>query len=273
MENAQEIIRTRRSVRTYDGRPLPRETAEALEAFAAGARNPWGVPVEFRLFGAENPGLESPVVTGAPAWAAAKVPAGPHAETAFGFSFEAFVLYAWSLGLGTVWLGGTLNRPAFARAMALGEAERMPCVTPLGYPAKKMSLRETLMRTATKADTRRPFEELFFDGDFGTPLTPEAAGPLAPLLEAVRRAPSAVNKQPWRVLRQGERFHFYKKQSRGFGGGEAGDMQRIDLGIALCHFALAAEAAGRKLRFQQEDPGLPCPGDTVYIATYAAENA
>ena len=50
-------------------------------------------------------------------------------------------------------------------------------------------------------------------------------------------------------------------------------MQRIDLGIALCHFALAAEAAGRKLRFQQEDPGLPCPGDTVYIATYAAENA
>ena len=266
MENAQEIIRTRRSVRTYDGRPLPRETAEALEAFAAGVENPWGVPVEFRLFGAETPGLESPVVTGAPAWAAAKVPAGPHAETAFGFSFEAFVLYAWSLGLGTVWLGGTLNRPAFARAMALGEAERMPCVTPLGYPAKKMSLRETLMRKATKADTRRPFEELFFDGDFGTPLTPETAGPLAPLLEAVRRAPSAVNKQPWRVLRKDGACFFFKKGEKGFTGAEIGDLQRIDLGIALCHFALAAEAAGLPFRLTEEAPDLAAPEGLEFIA-------
>ena len=271
MENVTEVIRTRRSVRSYDGRPLPPETRDALAAFADGAENPWGVPVEFRLFTAETPGLESAVVTGASDWAAAKVSKGPFAELAFGYAFEAFVLYAWSLGIGTVWLGGTLNRPAFAGAMALGEGELMPCVTPLGFPAKKMSLRETMMRKAVKADTRRPFGDLFFDGDFRTPLTPASAGALASPLEAVRRAPSAVNKQPWRVLRREGLCFFFKKGEKGFTGAEVGDLQKIDLGIALCHFALEAEAAGLRFRLTEETPTIAAPEGWEFVAACRAD--
>ena len=76
----------------------------------------------------------------------------------------------------------------------------MPCVSPLGYPAKKMSLRETLMRKGVRADSRIGFRELFFDGSFDKPLKEEQAGELLEVLEAVRLAPSAVNKQPWRVV-------------------------------------------------------------------------
>ena len=83
------------------------------------------------------------------------------------------VLYAQSLGIGTVWLGGTMNRAAYEQAMELSADEIMPCASPLGYPAKRMSLREGTMRKAIKADERLPFEELFFDGDFKTPLTKE----------------------------------------------------------------------------------------------------
>ena len=271
MENAMELIRMRRSVRTFDGRLLPPFASEALRAFAAKAENPWGVPVEIRILPAGEDGLTSPVIAGETAYAGAKVSPGPAAELGCGYSFEWFMLEALGLGLGSVWLGGTLNRPAFAKAMELGEGELMPCVTPLGYPAKKMSLKETVMRKATRADTRKPFGELFFDGDFHTPLTPEAAGPLSEALEAVRLAPSAVNKQPWRVLRREGTCFFYKKGDKGFVNPETGDLQKIDLGIAVAHFALAAESAGLAFRLTEEGPGLPAPEGWEFIAACRAE--
>ena len=112
------------------------------------------------------------------------------------------------------------------------------------------------------------FGEVFFDGSFDTPLTPEKAGPLAEVLEAVRLAPSAVNRQPWRVVVTDSAAHFYKKTSKGFVSEANGDMQKIDMGIALAHFALAAEERGLPLRFELEAPQLPTEAGTEYIATY-----
>ena len=105
---------------------------------------------------------------------------------------------------------------------------------------------------------------------FDKPLTREAAGPLADALEAVRLAPSAVNRQPWRVLLREGFAHFYEKRSKAYAGSDW-DIQRIDMGIALCHFALCAEESGVPVSFLQEDPGLETPANTVYIATYIAE--
>ena len=36
-----------------------------------------------------------------------------------GYSFETLVLYAQPLGMGTVWVGGTMGRPAFERAIII----------------------------------------------------------------------------------------------------------------------------------------------------------
>lgn len=267
MENIFSLIQTRRSVRTYDGAPLKPEHRDALAAYSAEISTPWGIAPEFRLLDAAEHGLKSPVVTGEHLYFAAKLPRQEHAEEAFGYAFEKLVLYAWSLGIGTVWLGGTLNRDAFQKAMDLGSGELMPCASPLGYPAKKPSLRESLMRKGVGADTRLPFGELFFDRDFGHPLTTEAAGPLARPLEAVRLAPSAVNKQPWRVVTAEDAAHFYLKRNKGLVGEATGDLQKIDLGIALCHFCLTAEAEGLKPVLVQEDPGLEPEGDMPYIAS------
>ena len=60
--------------------------------------------------------------------------------------------------------------------MRLEEDEMMPCASPIGYIAKKMSLRESMMRKGVKADERLPFEELFFDGTFDKPMSKEKAG-------------------------------------------------------------------------------------------------
>ena len=159
-----------------------------------------------------------------------------------------------------------MNRDAFEKAMELASDEIMPCASPLGYPAKKMSLREDMMRKAIKADERLPFDELFFDGSFGTPLSKEKAGKWADALEVVRLAPSAVNKQPWRVVACDDAVHFYLKRSKGFNYNEKLDMQMIDIGIALCHFDLAAKESNLNVVFEQNDPKFE--SDAEYIASY-----
>ena len=266
MHNIDALVRGRRSVRTFEECPVSQKELDQLFAFLAKTTNPYGLPVEFKLLDGTKQKLNCPVVVGTDLYVGAKMKRAPHFNEAFGYSFELLVLYAQSLGLGTVWVGGTMDRAAFEKAMELTTDEVMPCMSPLGYPAKKMSLRETMMRKGIKADDRMPFEELFFDGSFDAPLVQEKAGALVHPLEMVRLAPSAVNKQPWRVVLADNAAHFYLKRSKGFNGGTI-DMQKIDMGIALCHFELAARDSGLAPRFMQSDPGLAAEG-LEYIASY-----
>ena len=271
MEHITKHILNRRSVRTFDGRALKGSDSTKLNSFMENIENPFHIPVDLKLLSAKEHGLTSPVVSGTDLYVGGKIKCIPNADVAFGYSFEKFVLYAQSLGIGTVWLGGTMNRSAFEQAMELDVDEFMPCASPLGYPAEKMSLREGMMRKAIKADERLPFEELFFDGTFDIPLTKEKAGKLTQPLEMVRLSPSAVNKQPWRVIVTDNVVHFYLQRSKGFGHGENLDIQKVDMGIALCHFDLTAKELGFHIRFEQDDPMLIKLSDIEYIASYRLE--
>lgn len=263
-----ELIKKRRSVRTFDETPLKAEDAEAILAFAEKLENPYDIAIQWKLLDAKKQGLKSPVIVGTDTFIAGKMQRLPHAEEAFGYAFEKVVLFAQSLGVGTTWIAGTMDRPAFEKAMELKDGEVMPCVSPLGYAAKRMSVRETMMRKGIKADARLPFETLFCCGGFDTPLTQEAAGKLSEALEAVRLAPSAVNKQPWRLVVCDGKVHFYEKRSRGFGE-DGWDIQKIDLGIALAHFELVAKESGLSPVLTLEDPGIAAEADTAYIASFS----
>lgn len=254
-----ELIRTRKSVRTFDGQGISEEDREKLSAYIRTIENPYHIPVRFMILGAKKHGLSSPVISGEHLYITAKVPKTEHCEEAFGYAFEKMVLYAWSLGIGTTWIGGTMKRELFEKAAALSEGEIMPCVSPLGYPAKNRSLKEMAMRTAIRADKRLPSDELFFDNDFDTPLHTDDIT-VNNALEAVRLAPSAVNKQPWRIVRQGDSYHFYKKKN--VSGGGDWDVQKVDLGIALCHFMGIAGGA-----LTVSSPDIQTADDIEYIAT------
>ena len=263
-------IRGRRSVRTFSGEPLRQEDAQKITAFAETADNPYGLPITWTLLDTKTTGLSSPVIVGEDTYIAGKMRRAPHAEEAFGYSFEQIVLFAESIGLGTTWIAGTMDRSAFEKAVSLQPDEVMPCVSPLGYPAPKLSVREALMRKGVKADSRFPFSALFFDGSFDCPLSAENAGKWQTALEAVRLAPSAANKQPWRAVICGDRVHFYEKRGA-VRVAVDWDIQRIDMGIALCHFALAAKECELPISFRLEDPGLTAPENTIYIASYVIE--
>ena len=263
-----ETVRGRRSVRSFDGRSVPEEQLRELLRFAESAETPYGQEITWRVLDAKAQRLSCPVITGTNTFIAGKMLRVPHAEEAFGFAFERVVLFAASLGLGTTWIGGTMDRPAFEHAMQLKDGEVMPCVSPLGFPAAKMSLRESMMRKGVKADSRMLFEDLFFDGDLVTPLSCEKAGELSDALEMIRLAPSAVNKQPWRVVVSGDTVYFYEKKSRGFVSADGWDMQKIDMGIAMCHFVCAMEENGRAIVFSLEDPGLTHANDMEFTAAF-----
>ena len=171
-----DAIRARRSVRTFDGTSLGPALLGELSDYAGSLENPFHIPIEFRVLDADEHGLSSPVILGARTYVAAKVVRQPHAEEAFGYAFERLILHATSLGLGTVWLAGTIDRPAFERAMEVGEDEVMPAVSPIGHAAPKRSVRESAMRRALRSDGRMAFGELFFENDFSSPLPMNAGG-------------------------------------------------------------------------------------------------
>jgi hypothetical protein len=131
------------------------------------------------------------------------------------------------------------------RKIGLNPEELMPAISPVGYPAEKKSLTDRAFRFMAKSDKRKPWQELFFDVQPGNPLAKENAGVFGPVLESVRIGPSASNRQPWRIIRQGAAFHFFLARTPGYDKmlGEV-RLQEVDMGIALCHFELAASELG-----------------------------
>lgn len=266
MYSAKEMIQKRRSVRSFNGTPLSVKDKNELQTYIDKLKNPFGVPIAFRLLGAKEYGVSSPVIIGEDTYLAAKVSKQKNFEIAFGYSFESVCLFAQSLGMGTVMLAATISRSAFEKAMEVGENEVLPLASPIGYPAEKKSIRETLMRKTLKADERIPFEELYFENDFGTPLTKEKAGIFSDALEMARWAPSATNKQPWRAVVQDDTVHFYECKT--LRENALGDIQKVDVGIALSHFDLTMQEEGYEGVFAETNPQLEAPENYEYIISY-----
>ncbi|MBR1443500.1 MAG: nitroreductase family protein [Firmicutes bacterium] len=267
ISNITDIIKTRKSFRTFDGKLISKEHKEMLSSYIKTIDNPYNIPVEFIFLNAEEHGLSSPVIKGEHLYIAAKVPKTEHCEEAFGFSFEKMVLYAWSLGIGTTWIGGTMPREKFEKAVQLKDNELMLCVSPLGYPANKMSVKELAMRAAIKADKRSSEKELFFENNFSSPLN-TSDEKVAKALETVRFAPSAVNKQPWRIVKTGNTYNFYEYSTLG-GHSAAWDVQKVDMGIALCHFITLTSG-----ELCLSDPHIETPKKhRIYCRCFALNNA
>ena len=86
----------------------------------------------------------------------------------------------------------------------------------------------------------------FFKGSTLEPLDEKEAGDYRDAFEAVRLGPSASNKQPWRLVQDNEGLiHLYLKENKLYNRmlGKI-RIQLIDMGIALCHFELAAKDRG-----------------------------
>ncbi len=268
-----KTVNARSSVRTYENRDLSANEKDQINAYIDNLSNPFSADVTFRLLekasSADGEKLGTyGVIKGAGNYIVASAADKELALEALGYSFEKLVLYATSLGLGTCFLGGTFNRSSFAAAMNLKEGDLFPCISPIGYPAGKKRTRDSLMRWVSKADQRKEWNELFFKQNFSQPLTKDDAGEFAFPLEMVRLAPSAVNKQPWRIVQDKDTYHFYLARSLK-SDKEKIDIQRVDMGIATCHFHMAALEKELPGKFQKlAKPGIQTPEQVQYIISW-----
>jgi len=279
-----DIIRNRVSVRTYDDNPIePGREALLRDFVSSGPAGPFGTKGRFELITA-RPG-DADALKGLGTYGAIRNPAGFLAGAVanegrdledFGYIMETVILLATDLGLGTCWLGGSFRQSRFAAAVRVGEHESIPAVVSVGNPAVKRRFVEKLMRRGANADSRLPWERLFFLGGFDRPLSRHEAGAYAEPLEMVRLAPSASNKQPWRVVKDPSSavYHFHLQRTKGYDRSRKrlfrmADLQRVDMGIALCHFALTAEELGLPGAWVAADPRIvPEPPDAEYVVSW-----
>jgi hypothetical protein len=87
------------------------------------------------------------------------------------------------------------------------------------------------------------------------------------LVEALRLAPSAVNRQPWYLAGDSSALLLCGKKNNMLQRMMFGDMPRMDMGIALCHLWLTAEKHGIFQSFEREPAPNDIPDGFEYVTT------
>ncbi|OPL08201.1 MAG: hypothetical protein AVO33_01465 [delta proteobacterium ML8_F1] len=265
MYDVMKAMAARESVRTFQEGPLsPNQvrviSTEANRIMATGG--PFAQGISLRLISGETLGPKATfgVVRHAPAYILGSCSGTREALVDLGFGLEQLVLFITALGFGTCWIAGTYRPGDFARFMPGEEGSRLAAVTPVGLKKNQKTLVDRTFKILSGASRRLSFKQWVFTGDFDTPYDEETYGGIfSEVLEGVSRAPSGRNGQPWRLLLEEDRarVHFYVAKSA---------TRYLDIGIAMAHFELGAEALGITGGLEVEKH--PPRGPYEYILSY-----
>ncbi len=245
---SSDAIKRRISCRAYETVPIKEEDRKKLQDFIlTTVQGPFGNRVRFELVdlgGKERDEVTTlatyGMVKGASTFIVGAVTKGDRAMEGYGYCMEKIVLMATHLGLGTCWLGGTFNRSASASRIHKRDDEVIPAISPLGYP-NVQSIRNRVIRFVARSNTRKPWEKLFFLGENDVSLPRDAGDAYQLGLDCLRIAPSASNRQPWRIIKEKDKdvYHFYLSRTPGYGKLYPDvSLQDVDMGIAMCHFEI-----------------------------------
>ncbi|AUD63182.1 hypothetical protein BK010_06115 [Tenericutes bacterium MO-XQ] len=260
------VIKERKSVRTYLEKDLTEKDLKAVKQIVKKyneTKGYFGHEVKLDFF--DKPFVYTPkkakigtygFITNPPSFIAGCVDNSFYGMVDYGFIFENMILDLTEKKLGTVWIGGTFDRHTFD--FMHKDHEIVPTITPVGYEdADHHSSKEDEVRERVHADRREPFDKLFFNNDFDTPLDETHA--FAKALNYVRLAPSTDNKQPWRILVKDHDVHFYLERTPAYGESLDFDVQAIDMGIALSHFVKGLEELGLKFKVSNDFVNIKLP--------------
>jgi nitroreductase len=164
-----------------------------------------------------------------------------------GFRMEQMILFATEQGLGTCWIGGLFTEERIGNFLGLEKNERVIVLTPLGYPDTSFYGRMThdlIELGAANFGRRKPLKQIAFGSEWGSPLETQDSE-LLEALECARLAPSWVNAQPWRFLLNRKEIIAVADASGRYNSVRDGKhYYRLDVGIAMAHFFLAAKEMG-----------------------------
>jgi len=286
MKNSvQDLIKTRTSCRSYLETPIQTDKREIMDEFLnANLKGPFNSNTRFKLVSAsdnDNEELKNlgtyGFIKGASGFIIGAVDKGSEKNMEdYGYLMEKIILLATDLELGTCWLGGTFNKSTFAQKISMEENEIVPAVTAIGNKMPKRTTLDSVVRWVAGSHNRQAWDKLFFINNFDTPLIQTGADYEMPL-EMVRLGPSASNRQPWRIIKEQEHhiFHFYLQRTKNYNRNirllKLADLQRIDMGIAMCHFELSMQSINFSGQWKDVDPKLPVlPESTEYIISWVS---
>ena len=230
-------IFTRKSVRKFDTTPLGAKTIQQIESFISGV-NPLLPKAEFthKIVGPDD--AKGMALPKAPHFMLISGKDQPLRGVCAGFLFQHVELYLYSMGYATRWLSsvkGKGNDPNHIVGFAFGKPAEPATRKPSEFERKSIS------EISQGTDSR---------------------------LDAVRLAPSGLNKQPWYFIVEGSAVHVYYQKSLGGLMGMMYKLTDVDAGLALCHMAVASEHEGKPFKFSVNRKNTPTPPKGfAYIGT------
>lgn len=222
----KDMITRRKSFRKYLDRPVEESLLEQIRKFMKTMRPLYPqIPVTGRI-------VEKSQVRSLMPWKTPQLVAVYSATQEgylenVGFLFQQLDLYLQSLGLGSCWLGlGKMRQePSF-------DGMDFVILLAFGYPA------EPEYRRSAADFNRHSLSQISDREDSG--------------LEPARLAPSSTNSQPWFFTHDGDAIHAYCSQTGLLRHKALGNMNRIDMGIALAQLYVANQDTFRF--YLKEDP-------------------
>jgi len=230
-------IFTRASTRNFNAAPLSEETLKQIEAFISNVKPlvP-NVKITHQIVGAAS--VKGMALPKAPHYLLISGEENQLRNICAGFFYQHAELYLYSTGLAARWLGGVKGKqsgPNQFIGIAFGK--------PAGSAARKHD-----------EFKRKPLGEISKGTDSR--------------LEAARLAPSGLNSQPWYFIAENNVVHAYYKKTIGGLLGKLYNLTDLDLGIALCHLAVASEHEKKPFNFVtgRKDAPVP-PQGFIYAGT------
>jgi len=244
LDSLYDAIYRRKSVRKYEPTPLRQEVLDDILQKTSELTSP--APESsavFRILSAKQ--VKGMVPAKAPHYLAVYAKVGLEARVNAGFQLQQMDLWLSAQGIGTCWLG--MPNPS----TEVKEADGLPFVIMLafGTPA------EAVYRKSITEFKRKSLLEIT-----------NLSG-MDRLLEPVRLAPSAMNRQPWYLTGSVRALRLSGKNNNIISKAMLGDMPQMDMGIALCHLWLAVEKESKFLSFEREVSPKSVPGGYSYVWT------
>ena len=210
----KEIIYKRKSNRSYTNIPVDAATIQKIEEFTANIKPLYpNIKVRSEIVNRDSVKCICPWTT--PQLISIFTEDKEGALVNVGFIFQQLDLYMQSLGLGVCWLGmGKLSAQGIVETKNDDGLEFVMMLA-FGQP-KGEALRSAVVEFKRKSLT-------------------DISDMRDERLEPARLAPSSVNSQPWYFTHEGDTIHTYCALQGFLKAKTLGDMNQIDMGIALAH--------------------------------------
>jgi nitroreductase len=243
--NLYETIFKRKSIREYDLTPLDEHKLAEIMTHTSALKPLYGdIKIEMKLVSQKD--VKGLLKVKAPHYLVVFSETKDGYLTNGGFMLQQMDLFFSANGIGSCWQG----MPKPTKEILNNSKLEFVILLALGKP------KERLHRESVSEFKRKPLGEIT-----------EIQG-AKELLEPARLAPSAMNRQQWFFTGSASTIHAYRVKSNFLTAFVLDKMDKISMGIAICHMWIAAKHLGKEVEFlsDKEAQNNP-PAGHDYVVT------